>query len=199
MMRTKRRNKDETRAAVIEGAGRGFRKKGFGGSGVDGLAKEAGVTSGAFYGHFKSKEEAFRQVVEAGLEVLRNAIAEIQAREGDNWLPVFVEFYLNEKRTCDLGESCAMQNLTGEVVRADRATMDTYRTGMLGVVEQVAAGLRAVPADERQQRAWALLSMLAGAVSLMRALGDETMAAGIVERLHADLLATISAHSDRHD
>jgi len=198
-MRTKGRNKDETRAAVIKGAGRGFRKKGFGGSGVDGLAKEAGVTCGAFYGHFKSKEEAFRQVVEEGLELLRNAVAEIQAREGDNWLPAFVEFYLNEKRTCDLGESCAMQNLTGEVVRADQTTMDTYKTGMLGVVEQVAAGLSVVPVDERQQRAWALLSMLAGAVSLMRALGDETMATGIAKRLHADLLATISAHSDRRD
>ena len=41
--------KQEARTKILDAAGRGFRRLGFGGIGVDGLAKEAGVTSGAFY------------------------------------------------------------------------------------------------------------------------------------------------------
>ena len=52
---------------MVAAAGRGFRRQGFGGIGVDGLAKEAEVASGAFYGHFSSKGEAFKAALVAGL------------------------------------------------------------------------------------------------------------------------------------
>ena len=39
--------KQETRQRILDAAGRGFRKGGYDGIGVDGLAKQAGVTSGA--------------------------------------------------------------------------------------------------------------------------------------------------------
>ena len=60
-------HKDEARSKILNAAGRGFRSLGFGGIGVDGLAKDAGVTSGAFYGHFSSKAEAFKAAAVAGL------------------------------------------------------------------------------------------------------------------------------------
>jgi TetR/AcrR family transcriptional repressor of nem operon len=44
---------------MIAAASRGFRSNGYAGIGVDGLAKAAGVTSGAFYSHFGSKDAAF--------------------------------------------------------------------------------------------------------------------------------------------
>jgi TetR/AcrR family transcriptional regulator, transcriptional repressor for nem operon len=56
------------RERLIEAAGRGFRTSGFGGIGVDGLAKAAGLTSGAFYIHFSSKREAFRFAHHEGFE-----------------------------------------------------------------------------------------------------------------------------------
>jgi TetR/AcrR family transcriptional repressor of nem operon len=71
--------KEESRARILTSAGRGFRSRGFGGSGVDGLAKDAEVTSGAFYAHFKSKAAAFREAVVVGLEDLRRGVG--QARE----------------------------------------------------------------------------------------------------------------------
>ena len=43
--------KQETRKRIINAASRGFRSNGYAGIGVDGIAKEAGVTSGAFYAH----------------------------------------------------------------------------------------------------------------------------------------------------
>src|SRR3954465_10555860 len=101
-------HKETARAKILTAVGRGFRRRGYDGIGVDGLAKEAGVTSGAFYGHFASKGEAFDAAARAGLIQLRQAIEDFRAREGDAWLGRFVEFYLSSKRTCELGDSCAL-------------------------------------------------------------------------------------------
>ncbi len=76
------KNEGDARTRLVEAAGRGFRTGGFGGTGVDALAKGAGLTSGAFYAHFDSKAEAFRLVVSDGLATLRNGIAAL-ARADD--------------------------------------------------------------------------------------------------------------------
>lgn len=70
MVRYAKGHKQESRARIVAAAGRGFRRLGYGGIGVDGLAREADVTHGAFYGHFRSKAEAFRAAVVAGLREL---------------------------------------------------------------------------------------------------------------------------------
>ena len=49
----------ETRSRIIDAAGRSFRSNGYAGIGVDGIAKAAGVTSGAFYAHLGSKKWCF--------------------------------------------------------------------------------------------------------------------------------------------
>lgn len=111
-MRYSAEHKQETRTRVIAAAGRVFRQEGYGGAGIDALTKAAGVTNGAFYGHFKSKGEAFRTAVLAGLEELRQGIATLKASQPKDWLTTFVGYYLGYKRTCDLGESCALPSLS---------------------------------------------------------------------------------------
>src|SRR5882724_1259870 len=106
-MRYSPEHKQETRARILDAAGQLFRKEGYGGSGIDGLTKAAGVTNGAFYGHFKSKSEAFRTAVKAGLEQLRLGIVELKAIDGKRWLRTFIELYLGPRRTCHIRQSCA--------------------------------------------------------------------------------------------
>jgi AcrR family transcriptional regulator len=171
-MRYKTGHREEARARLVAAAGRGFRRRGFGGIGVDGLAKEADVTSGAFYGHFPSKEAAFKEAVVAGLEELRAGVASFREEYGAKWLEAFVDFYLGHKRTCDLGESCALQSLSPEVGRSDADIRAVYEAGMLRVVETVAEGLSGGAMEERKKRAWALLSILSGGVTLARAVAD---------------------------
>ena len=60
--------KEETRKRILDAASRSFRTYGYTGVGVDGLAKEAAVTSGAFYSHFGSKSAGFDLALEAGLD-----------------------------------------------------------------------------------------------------------------------------------
>jgi TetR/AcrR family transcriptional repressor of nem operon len=172
-------HKAAARTRILDAAGRGFRRLGFGGIGVDGLAKEAGVTSGAFYGHFPSKAEAFKAAAVAGLVQLREAIDALQASDGEAWLEKFVDFYLTVRRTCDLGESCALQSLTPEVARADRQTKAAYEGELVRVVEAVAEGLPNGTPAARRKTAWAILSVLSGGVSLARSAADPKIGAQI--------------------
>jgi AcrR family transcriptional regulator len=172
-------HKQEARARILNAAGRGFRRLGFGGIGVDGLAKEAGVTSGAFYGHFPSKAEAFKAAAVAGLVQLREGIESLRASEGDAWLEKFVDFYMSVRRTCDLGDSCALQSLTPEVARADRDTKAAFEAELVKVVEAVAQGLSNGTLPARRKTAWAILSMLSGGVSIARSAADPRTGAQI--------------------
>jgi TetR/AcrR family transcriptional repressor of nem operon len=181
-------HKDEARTRILDAAGRGFRRLGFGGIGVDGLAKEAGVTSGAFYGHFPSKAEAFKAAAVAGLVQLREGIEELRATEGDAWLAKFVDFYMSVRRTCDLGESCALQSLTPDVARADRTTKAAYEAELLGVVEAVAGGLPSATLPARRKAAWAILSLLSGGVSIARSAADPKIGAQIAAGIKAAVL-----------
>jgi TetR/AcrR family transcriptional regulator, transcriptional repressor for nem operon len=171
-MRYSAEHKQETRARIVDAAGRLFRKEGYGGSGIDGLTKAAGVTNGAFYGHFKTKSEAFRTAVLAGLEELRTAIAVLKAEQGRGWLTTFVSYYLGPKRTCDLDHSCALPSLSPDVMRADRETRSAYEAELLRVVGEISSGLPGGPADERDDTAIAMLALLSGGVTMARAVAD---------------------------
>jgi len=181
-------HKEEARTRILSAAGRGFRRLGFGGIGVDGLAKEAGVTSGAFYGHFPSKAVAFKAAAVAGLVQLREGIESLRASGGEAWLEEFVDFYMTVRRTCDPGESCALQSLTPEVARADRDTKAAYEAELVKVVEAVAEGLSNGTLATRRKTAWAILSMLSGGVSIARSAADPRTGAQIAAAVKSAVL-----------
>ncbi len=173
--------KEESRAKILASAGRGFRAQGYGGLGVDGLAKAAGVTSGAFYAHFKSKTEAFRAAVHAGMADLVAGIASFRDSGGD-WPRRFVDFYMGERREAELAAACALQSLTGEVARADAETRDCYAAELDAAVAVLAGGLSG---DAPRADAIALLALLSGGVSMACAVGDPALAAEIVAAVRA--------------
>ncbi len=170
--------KEESRARILASAGRGFRSRGYDALGVDGLAKEAGVTHGAFYAHFKSKAAAFRETVTVGMRDLRFGIERLRDG-GPGWRQRFVEFYLGDRRTCDLSESCALQSLTGEVARAADDVREAYEVELRSVIEAISEGMVAGSQADRRADATALLALLAGGVSMARAVKDVSMAEDI--------------------
>ncbi|PXX26576.1 MULTISPECIES: TetR/AcrR family transcriptional regulator [Burkholderia] len=177
-MRYSVEHKHETRARILDAASRLFRQEGYGGSGIGPLTKAAGVTNGAFYGHFKSKGEAFRSVVLSGLDQLRQGVAAFKAEHGARWRRPFVSFYLGPRRTCALGESCALPSLSPEVMRADDDTRDAYEQALRQIVDEVSSGLGDQPDDDR---AIAFLALLSGGVTLARAVRDPALAERIAD------------------
>jgi len=182
----------QTRQRILEGAGRGFRKAGFGGIGVDGLAKEAGVTSGAFYVHFDSKAHAFRESIAQGMAELRGGVQYYQAEHGRAWWPEFVRFYLGPKRRCDLSESCTLQTMPTEVARSDEASRTTFENALRDVAQAIVDGPISPGAPPDIETACAALSSLIGAVTLARAVGSEAFAEQIAGAAEHALLGARS-------
>jgi TetR/AcrR family transcriptional regulator, transcriptional repressor for nem operon len=184
-------HREEAKARILAAVGRGFRKRGYGGIGVDGLAKEAAVTSGALYGHFPSKEAAFKEAVVAGLDELRAGIEALRAEHGVKWIEIFIDFYLGYKRTCEPGDSCTLQSLTPEVQRSDGETKTAYEARMKMVADAVADGLAGTDSADRLQRAWALLAILTGGVTLARAVEDQATSDTIAAAVRKTALAAV--------
>jgi len=182
-MRYSAEHSEETRRRMLEAAGRAFREQGYGGIGVDGLAKAAGVTSGAFYRHFPSKAEAFRAVVVAGLDRLRQGV-ELFRRRGDDWFGAFARYYLGPERRRDVPGGCTLPSLSTEVGRAGPAARRDYQVELERVAATLADGLPGAPTREA---AWPLLAQLVGAVVLARAVEDEALAAEIAQAVLAEL------------
>jgi AcrR family transcriptional regulator len=182
--------KRQTRQKIIEAAGRGFRRGGFGGAGVDGMAKEAGVTSGAFYVHFRSKSDAFVAAIEHGLEELRSGIVYFQRSFGERWWSEFVRYYLSEKRSCDLANTCALQSLSSEVARGSADDRAAFERGAAEVVQVMLDGPVSAGAPRSGVEAWLALSQLVGGVTMARAIEDPALANEIalatIEKLTAE-------------
>lgn len=184
-------HKEESRARIVDAAGRGFRSHGYGGIGVDALAREAGVTHGGFYGHFSSKAEAFKAAVVSGLQSLRAGVEMVRAEQGKNWIGAFVAFYMGPKRICTLAEACTLPSLSAEIERSDPAIRDAYQAELQRVMESVAAGMPTGSDVERKAQAWVLLSLLTGGVTLARAVPDPELAEQIAKAVqHAASMLT---------
>lgn len=172
-MRHKGVNKEETRRKVTEAVSRGFRKHGYAGVGVDKLAKDAGVTSGAFYANFGSKSGAFEVALVLGLDEVIEAVPRFQQEHGSAWVLAFVDYYLGKAHREDRECGCAMTALTPEVARADADFRQTFESKMTRIVDLIAHGLAGADAEESRTRAWAMLGILTGGLNLARALHSD--------------------------
>lgn len=167
--------KEASRQRLVTAAGRAFRKHGFEGIGVDGLAKGAKLTSGAFYFHFPSKLHAFVEILKVGLEDLKNTVQNFQTTDRRSWLSAFTAFYMGSRRTCDLSEGCALSALSSDVERAGYAAQSVYEAELFDLSSALAQGLEPGGNMTAREQAWALLAMLSGGVTMARAVDDPAL------------------------
>ncbi len=169
---TKVNKKQETRKRIINAASQGFRSKGYAGIGVDGIAKEAGVTSGAFYAHLGSKDGAFEAALTAGLDEVIVAVPEFQLQNSQDWIKAFSEYYLGQDHRDNLSCGCAMTTLSPEVVRTKPEFHAIYEEKMLTIVKLMAKGFEGSSHEECISRAWVVLGILIGGLTMARAVNS---------------------------
>lgn len=115
-MRTMQQRGEETRTKIIDAAIRLFSKTGYNKASVDDICKKAGISKGAFYHHFKSKQELFLAILDNWLKAIDNSIEAskdmtvpetfMQIAEAfpyffetaDAGLPMFLEFWTQASR-----------------------------------------------------------------------------------------------------
>ena len=161
-------NEGDARTRLVEPAA-GFAAA-IGGTGVDALAKGAGLTSGAFYAHFRfARLEAFRLVVSDGIAVLRNGVAAFQQQARPRLARSLCRFLSRRTHGSRFVGRLRATEFSPDVARADDATRAVYEEELTRLVELVAAGFRGAHAD---QRAWSFLAVLSGAAAMARAVKD---------------------------
>lgn len=171
--------KEATRENMIAAASRNFRSFGYNGVGVDAIAKDAKVTSGAFYAHLKSKDDAFAIALEAGLGEVINAIPKYQSEYGKKWVEAFAGYYLGKPHRDDMACGCAMTTLSPDVVRADDRIRLIYENRMARIVNLIADGMEGETKKLRREKAWMFLSILIGGLTTARAVKSPDLAVEI--------------------
>jgi TetR/AcrR family transcriptional regulator, transcriptional repressor for nem operon len=173
-MRYSEEHKEATRRRILTAVGRGFRKAGFGGIGVDGLSKFANLTSGAFYSNFRSKAEAFQAAVHFGIAEVRTAIESYRDEHGGAWIEPFAEFYFTQFVSCEAADGCALPGLSGDAARSDPKTRAVFEKEYVALVGSIAEGLSG-RSEARMSKAIVVTALLAGGVTLARAMKGKAM------------------------
>ncbi|MGZ5011553.1 MAG: hypothetical protein ACXV74_11385 [Methylobacter sp.] len=122
---------------------------------------------------------------------MHDTVLKLQTEYGARWFEVFIDFYLSTKRTCDLTEACALQAFTPEVTRSNDAVREIYQAEIIKLVDVVAQSLPQGTSTGNVDRAWTLLVMLSGGVTMMRALADEVLAAQVAQTIRVATLSLI--------
>jgi AcrR family transcriptional regulator len=198
-MRYPPEQKANARAALVQASRRTMNTSGFNGVGVDGIAAAAGMTSGAFYSNFGSKEAMLEAVVEAGVaESLHSWDADGTKAERRKQLKQFIAEYLSLEHVTDPGGGCVVPTLSADVGRAGQSTRDAYQRQIAVFVGRVASVLDGSRYD-REQRAWSIVALLVGAISVSRAMSAPEQQTKLVDaaRRTADKLVG-TPNSDRH-
>jgi TetR/AcrR family transcriptional repressor of nem operon len=170
------------REALLETARRLMQERGFDGAGVAEISRTAGLTQGALYSQFKSKDALAAEAVRKSLAEGAAVWEALRGRESGA-LAVLLDQYLAEDHVRDPGEGCALAACVSEIARQDAAIGAAYAEGFRGLVDTVQQVLPAkVSPGEARSRALALLSAMVGSVAIARALekSDPSLSADVL-------------------
>ena len=179
-MRYGKEHKQATRRRIIETAGRRLKRDGIDGSGIATLMADAGLTNGAFYAHFASKDDL---VATALADQLREQRASFSERvPGRGGVEQYVREYLSAQHRDNPGDGCPSAALLDEIGRCTGATRRAYTDGVLAVIDDIAA--RLAPDDPPSARAKTLsvFALMIGTLQLSRALADRQLADEVLEQ-----------------
>ena len=142
-------HKEATRRRMIETAGRRFKSDGIDGSGIATLVADAGLTNGAFYGHFESKDDLVASVV---AQQLADQVARVDALPaGLESVEAFLREYLSPTHRDDPADGCPSAALLDEIGRCDDATKQAYTDGARSMIEAIARHLDDGDAQRRER------------------------------------------------
>ncbi|MEV0401896.1 TetR family transcriptional regulator [Actinoallomurus sp. NPDC050550] len=184
-------HKQETRRRIIETAGRRFKRDGIDGSGIATLMADAGLTNGAFYAHFASKDDLVTTAVAAQLREQSASFGGLAP--GRAGLEQFVRAYLSVEHRDNLEDGCPSAALLDEIGRCTDATKRVYTDGVLAVIDDFAARLAPDDPLSARVKTLGLLAMMAGTLQLSRALADRQLADELLEQGIHNALALLGS------
>src|SRR3954466_7471551 len=172
-MRYPKDQKQATRQRILEAAGRRFKQDGIDGAGIAAVMSDAGLTNGAFYAHFASKEDLVANVLADQLRVQRqNFDSQPPAREG---LEAFIRSYLSPEHRDQRADGCPSAALLDGRAPRPAGTKDVFADELLATADDIAARLEPNDPDAARTDALTLFGLLVGTLQLSRALTDRAL------------------------
>ncbi len=177
-MRYTKGHKDQTRKNILETAGKKFRKDGVAAVGLADLMADAGLTNGAFYAHFKSKEDLLKNVI---IRVFEEREADIAALTSAAGLSGGLAAYLSPQHRDNSGLGCPTAALVAEIARHPKATRKVFTEKLESSLRQLATLIAAENEADSFRKAIAVFSLIVGAVQLARAVTDQSLSDKILQ------------------
>jgi TetR/AcrR family transcriptional repressor of nem operon len=178
-MRVSKEQVAENRRLILESAARLFRERGFDGVTVSDVMKDAGLTHGAFYGHFASKEDLIAQ---SFAHVLANGSS------SKNMTPArYADGYLSPEHRDNRGSGCLFGALGTEAARGTADLRHELTQAMRRQIENFTDTAPGHTKDARRREAVASWSAMVGAIVLARIVDDPALSDEILAETRASL------------
>ena len=179
-MRYGKDQKQATRRRILDAAGRRFKQDGIDGAGVAAVMSDAGLTNGAFYAHFPSKEDLVANVLADQLRAQRESVdAQPSNRAG---LEAFIRDYLSPRHRDECADGCPSAALLDEIARRPAATRQVFTDELMGVIDDIASRVDPTDAEAARTNALTIFGMMIGTLQLARALTDRDLSDQLLAR-----------------
>src|ERR1700741_5121410 len=183
-MRHSKAEKAKTHKRIVAIASKRFRENGLTGIGIAELMKEAGLTVGGFYKHFKSRDALVAEAVGSALGTWKGQLEAAASGGPSITYESLVDDYLSEEHRNHPGTGCPVSALAPDIARSDKQTRAVVTQKIQDNIEIVATLLRG--ANHRAKastRSHAILTYcaLVGAIGVARAISDEQLSREILK------------------
>jgi TetR/AcrR family transcriptional regulator, transcriptional repressor for nem operon len=187
IMRTPKHNvraaaKAASHERIVSVAARAIRRSGYDGTGVADIMKEAGLTHGAFYAHFPSREamlaEAADRACAEAAATVTDFVATVPAEKA---LASMIYAYLSRQNLDNVESGCPLPALGSETPRqapAVRRATTRYVKSMVDLVVRLSPDRGQAGAHER---ALFTVATMVGALLLARAVDEPTLSNSLRE------------------
>jgi TetR/AcrR family transcriptional repressor of nem operon len=144
------------------------------------VMSDAGLTNGAFYAHFASKEDLVANVLADQLHAQRHSFdAHPPDRPG---LEAFIRSYLSPQHRDQYADGCPSAALLDEIARRPAATRQVFTDELMGVIDDIASRLDPTDAEAARTDALTLFGLMLGTLQLARALTDRDLSDQLLAR-----------------
>jgi TetR/AcrR family transcriptional repressor of nem operon len=192
-MRVSRMQAAENRETVINVASRLFREHGFDGIGLKDLMKGAGLTQGAFYKQFASKEELAAQASRRAMESATHRWSAATAEKSEDPLGAVIAFYLSMDHRGERMDGCPIVALGSDAARQGSDVKASFEAGIGEYLEILGRLTAATDGKETDDKAMAVLSTMVGAVILSRVVNDPDLAQAFLDAARKQVRAAVAA------
>jgi TetR/AcrR family transcriptional repressor of nem operon len=168
--------KQESHERIVQAAARAIRRSGYDGTGVADIMKEAGLTHGAFYAHFESREAMLAEAADrAGAESNAFGARVIAAVPPEQAFQALVQAYLSKEHLAGIETGCPVVALGSEM---PRQAPEVRRAATRRIKEMIDLVARQSPdwgQPSAHERALVTVATIVGTSILARAVDDPAL------------------------